>query len=196
MVTPEKAITMDLETSNKSNSNSSTDYNNTSIKMASFLPIKKRWNLWAHLPQDSDWSTKSYKQIYTFTTVEETIAITESLPDPLIKNCMLFIMQEGIIPMWEDPKNRHGGCFSYKVSNKNVCDVWRELTYMLVGESVSNNVLFVNAVTGITISPKKNFCIVKIWMTSCDHQNPGIVTTDINWLVSQGCLFKKHSPEF
>ena len=67
---------------------------------------------------------------------------------------------------------------------------------MLVGESVSNNMQFVNAVTGITISPKKNFCIVKIWMTNCEHQNPGIVTTDINWLVAQGCLFKKHSPEF
>lgn len=187
MVTPEKAITMNLETSNTTNIIS----NNTA-----FLPLKKRWNLWAHLPHDNDWSTKSYKQIYTFSTVEETVAITESLPDPLIKNCMLFIMQEGIIPMWEDVKNRHGGCFSYKVSNKNVCDVWRELTYMLVGESVSNNVSFVNAVTGITISPKKNFCIVKIWMTNCEHQNPGIVTTDINWLVSQGCLFKKHSPEF
>ena len=195
MVTPEKAITMDLETSNNSNSNSNTDTNNTTSKMESFLSLKKRWNLWAHLPQDSDWSTKSYKQIYTFTTVEETIAITESLPDPLIKNCMLFIMQEGIIPMWEDPKNRHGGCFSYKVSNKNVCDVWRELTYMLVGESVSNNVLFVNAVTGITISPKKNFCIVKIWLGNCKYQN-AVVINEVVGIAPHGCLFKKHTPEY
>ena len=186
MVTPEKTITMDSETSNDT-------ITTTSIP---FLPLSKKWNLWAHLPHDTDWSTSSYKKIYTFTTVEETIAITETLPDPLIKNCMLFIMQDGIVPMWEDPKNRNGGCFSYKVSNKNVCDVWRELTYVLVGESVSSNAQFVNCITGITISPKKNFCIVKIWMTNCDHQNPAIVTTDVNWIVSQGCLFKKHSPEF
>ena len=184
MVTPEKTITMDSETSNDT------------IANIPFLPTNKKWNLWAHLPHDTDWSTSSYKKIYTFTTVEETVAITETLPDPLIKNCMLFIMQDGIVPMWEDPKNRNGGCFSYKVSNKNVCDVWRELTYVLVGESVSSNANFVNCITGITISPKKNFCIVKIWMTNCEHQNPAVVTTEINWLVSQGCLFKKHSPEF
>jgi hypothetical protein len=109
---------------------------------------------------------------------------------------MLFIMKDGISPMWEDPKNRNGGCFSYKVSNKTVFEVWRDLTYVLIGETVSSNIPFVNSVTGITISPKKNFCIVKIWMTNCDHQNPQVVTGDVKNLSAQGCLFKKHTPEF
>ena len=158
--------------------------------------IKYKWNLWAHLPQDPDWSVKSYKKIYQYKNVEEVVAITESLPEGLIKNCMLFVMREGITPMWEDQKNRNGGCFSYKVSNKNVYEVWRDLTYVLVGESISNNITFVNSVTGITISPKKNFCIVKIWMTNCDHQNPQVVTSDVKYLLPQGCLFKKHTPEY
>ena len=161
-----------------------------------FHKLKYKWNLWAHLPQDPDWTVKSYKKIYQFKTVEEAIAITESLPADLVKNCMLFIMRDGVTPMWEDPKNRNGGCFSYKVSNKNVFEVWRDLTYVLIGESISTNNVFVNSVTGITISPKKNFCIVKIWMTNCDHQNPQIVTSDIRNLTPQGCLFKKHTPEF
>lgn len=158
--------------------------------------LKHRWNLWAHLPQDGDWSSKSYKKIFQFKSLEDTIAITESLPEGLVKNCMLFIMKDGITPMWEDPRNRNGGCFSYKVSNKHVYEVWRDLTYVLVGESISTNAVFVNSVTGITISPKKNFCIVKIWMTNCDHQNPQVVTSEIKNLVPQGCLFKKHTPEF
>jgi hypothetical protein len=161
-----------------------------------FHKLNNKWNLWAHLPQDSDWSTSSYKQIYQFNSVEETIAITKSLPEGLVKNCMLFIMKDKITPMWEDPKNRNGGCFSYKVSNKNVYEVWRDLTYVLVGETISTNVVFVNCVTGITISPKKNFCIVKIWMTNCEHQNPQVVTGDVRHLIAQGCLFKKHTPEF
>jgi len=172
-----------------------TDTNNF-YEQLRFHKLRTRWNLWAHLPQDPDWSVKSYKLVYQFNTVEETIAITESLPEGLIKNCMLFIMKDGIIPMWEDPRNRNGGCFSYKVSNKNVQDVWRDITYTLVGESISNNNAFINNVTGITISPKKNFCILKIWMTNCDHQNPQIVTNDIKNLSSHGCLFKKHTPEF
>jgi hypothetical protein len=161
-----------------------------------FHKLNSRWNLWAHIPSDSDWSKKSYKLIHKFTTLEETIAIIESLPEALIKNCMLFIMRDGILPMWEDSKNRNGGCFSYKVSNKIVCDVWKELSYVLVGETISNNNLFVNCVTGITISPKKNFCIIKIWMTNCENQNPVVVTSDVKGLVVQGCLFKKHTPEF
>ena len=169
---------------------------NTSSSISDFKRLKYKWNLWAHLPQDADWTLKSYKKIFQFKHVEETIAITESLPEGLVKNCMLFVMKDGISPMWEDPKNRNGGCFSYKVSNKNVYEVWRDLTFVLVGESISSNLPFVNSVTGITISPKKNFCIVKIWMTNCDHQNPQVVTSDVKNLIPQGCLFKKHTPEF
>ena len=30
---------------------------------------------------------------------------------------MLFLMRDGIQPIWEDEKNRNGGCFSYKINN-------------------------------------------------------------------------------
>lgn len=163
---------------------------------AQFHQLKNSWSLWGHLPHDPDWTSKSYKPIHSFTNVEETIAVIESLPENLVKNCMLFIMRKGIIPMWEDPKNRQGGCFSYKISNKNVAEVWKELSFVLVGDTISTNLLFVNSVTGITISPKKNFCIIKIWMTNCEHQNPRVVTSDVKNLIPEGCLFKKHTPEF
>ena len=73
--------------------------------------LKNKWTLWVHLPQDPDWSVKSYKKVYQFNNLEETIAITESLPEALVQNCMLFVMKDGITPMWEDIKNRNGGCF-------------------------------------------------------------------------------------
>jgi hypothetical protein len=165
-------------------------------KMEDFHCLTDRWTLWAHLPHDTDWSIDSYKKIYTFGTLEETIALTETVPDILVKNCMLFLMKDGIKPIWEDPKNRNGGCFSYKVSNKNVYDVWKELSYILVGDTISTKPSFVAGVTGITISPKKNFCVIKIWMTNCTNQNPAIVTSEIKGIVPQGCLFKKHVPEY
>jgi len=163
--------------------------------METFHKLSDNWTLWAHLPHNTDWTLKSYIPISTFTTVEETIAVTESLPPALVENCMLFMMRKGITPMWEDPKNRDGGCFSYKVINKNVYAAWKELTYSIVGGSVSGRAGFFDCVTGITISPKKNFCIIKIWMKNCDHQNPTVVNA-IKGLQSQGCLFKKHTPEF
>ena len=108
---------------------------------------------------------------------------------------MLFMMKKGINPTWEDPKNRDGGCFSYKVSNKNVAKTWSELTYRIVGGTISMKSDFVKCVTGITISPKKNFCIIKIWMTNCNYQDPKDVYP-IKFLQPQGCLFKKHTPEY
>jgi hypothetical protein len=158
--------------------------------------LSAKWTLWAHLPHNIDWSMKSYINIFTYTTAEEAIAVTETLPNILVENCMLFLMRDGIKPTWEDPKNRHGGCFSYKIPNKNVTKVWKELTYVVVGGTVSKQSGFVNNVTGITISPKKNFCIVKIWMADCSNQNPEVVTADLKGISHQGCLFKKHTPEY
>jgi hypothetical protein len=158
--------------------------------------LADKWTMWAHLPHDIDWSIDSYKKIYTIGSVEGAIAITETLPEVLVKNCMLFIMREGIKPIWEDPKNRNGGCFSYKIANKNVYEVWRDISFALVGGSISTQASFVSNVTGITISPKKNFCIIKIWMSTCTNQNPSIVTADVKGLTAQGCLFKKHAPEY
>ena len=98
-----------------------------------YHPLSDRWTLWAHLPHDTDWSIKSYIPISTFTTVEDTLAVTETLPSVMVENCMLFMMKEGIKPTWEDPRNRNGGCFSYKVTNKNVYKAWKDLTYVVVG---------------------------------------------------------------
>ena len=158
--------------------------------------LSDKWTLWAHLPHNTDWSIASYIKIFTYSTVEETIAVTETLPSILVENCMLFMMRDGIKPTWEDPKNRNGGCLSYKISNKTVAKVWKELSYVVVGGTVSKQSGYVNNVTGITISPKKNFCIIKIWMSDCSNQNPELVTTDLKGLSSQGCLFKKHTPEY
>jgi hypothetical protein len=108
---------------------------------------------------------------------------------------MLFVMRSGITPMWEDKRNRNGGCFSYKVLNKHVYDIWKMLFYALCGETLCKDVKYAHMLNGITISPKKNFCIVKIWLSDCKLQDPSQII-DIPNLSTQGCLFKKHAPEF
>ena len=150
-----------------------------------------KWVLWAHLPHDTNWSLKSYIKICKLESAEEIIALNNSLPDQLIKNCMLFLMRKGINPTWEDEKNCRGGCFSFKVINKNVYTVWNDCIKSLTGGSVSNNYKFYNSITGITISPKKSFCILKIWLSSLEHQNVKKINK-INNLPVHGCIFKKH----
>jgi hypothetical protein len=181
-----KTVTMN---SNKTNTISTSIMSSTCNTLH---PVKCGWMLWAHLPQDNNWGLDSYKRVSRFESIEETVAITETLPEPLVKNCMLFVMRDGIAPMWEDPRNRDGGNFSYKISNKIVAETWRDLSYMLVGETLSSNNDIANSVTGISISPKKNFCIIKIWFNNCKNQNPALITSEIPGITSQGVLFNKH----
>lgn len=190
-----KILPYTFNSSSNNNSNNSIT-SNAKTSSDSSHSLVDNWTLWAHLPHDTDWSVKSYKEVYTMTSVEDTIALCELLPEVLVVNCMLFVMRKGIIPVWEDPSNRNGGCFSYKISNKNVYQIWKDLTYCLVGGSLSSNKAFVENVTGITISPKKSFCIMKIWMSTCEFQSPDYVTLDIKGISQVGCLFKKHVPEY
>ena len=70
----------------------------------------------------------------------------------MIKNCMLFLMRNNIQPIWEDPKNRGGGCFSYKINNKIIISCWKNLSYVLLGETLTKPQLSAY-INGITISP-------------------------------------------
>jgi len=158
--------------------------------------LTHRWNYYYHLPNDKNWNLDSYKIIMAnISTVQQLIAMNESLTDNIIKNCMLFVMRAGITPMWEDPQNRQGGCFSYKVTNKTVISVWRRLTYLLCGYSLTTDPAHMDWVNGITISPKRGFCIIKIWMRNCNLQDPAVIV-NVEQLMRNGCLFKSHTPEF
>lgn len=156
-----------------------------------FNLLPEKWVLWAHLPHNIDWSLSSYIPIMTITYVEEMITLTHMLPETLITNCMLFLMRDGVQPMWEDVNNKQGGCFSYKIMNKQVPDLWKELSYCIAGNSLTQDIKFNQSIMGLSISPKKSFCILKVWMNSCSHQDPTKITSIKN-LKHNGCIFKKH----
>jgi len=158
--------------------------------------LNDKWNLYYHLPDDKNWDVSSYTTILgDIQFAEEVLAINKMIPEPVIMRCMLFLMRKGIAPMWEDPKNRTGGCFSYRILNKQVADVWRTLMLLTCGETLTTNQSLSKHINGITISPKKNFCIVKIWLDTTAYQDPTFIKQITN-LPVQGCLFKKHEPEF
>ena len=101
--------------------------------------LNDTWVLWGHLPHNTDWSLDSYINIATIKTVGQVVAINKSIPEKMIKNCMLFLMREGINPTWEDEKNINGGCFSFKIINKDVPSIWRQMVYLICGETISNS---------------------------------------------------------
>jgi translation initiation factor 4E len=149
--------------------------------------LSEKWVLWAHLPQETNWNMESYLSVMTITYVEEMLSLIHTLPEKLITDCMFFLMKENITPTWEDAHNKHGGCFSYKI-NHHIQQTWRDVSYSLIGNTLSADASFQKDITGISISPKKNFCILKVWMGSCVHRDPSKITL----IKPEGCIFKKH----
>ena len=150
--------------------------------------INDTWTLYAHLPHVTDWSLSSYTKVMTINSIEEIIELYDLLSPKLISSCMLFLMKNDIKPLWEDPANKSGGSFSYKVNNQFVPQIWKDLSYLVVGSTLMDNYKTVN---GITISPKKNFCIIKIWLETCSFTDLPLITYPTN-LHATGCIFKKH----
>ena len=126
--------------------------------------LNNTWTLWLHLPHDVDWSISSYKKVVTFDTLEDSIRLIENIDKELVEKCMLFIMKDNVKPIWEDPDNSKGGCLSYKINVDYVYEVWKKLNYYLIGGSLLDNNDIINNINGISISPKKNFCIIKFWV--------------------------------
>ena len=172
-------------------SESETSMPNTTSKYHTLNDI---WSLWAHMPHDTDWGIKSYKKIIDIDSIEVAEEINKKIPDTMIKNCMVFCMRQNIHPTWEDENNRNGGSFSFKISNTDIYKVWNELILTVISEILIKDELLNKSVNGITVSPKKNFCILKIWMKSTDIQNLKVFNLP-STIDTKSTIFKKHIPE-
>ena len=157
--------------------------------------LSDKWVLFAHLPHDTNWSLKSYKKLQTFKTVEDVLDVYNVLPEALVKNCMLFLMKEGIGPNWEDKHNKNGGSFSFKIGTEKIPRIWKEMSFLLMGSTLSKDEDLLRHINGITISPKKSFHILKIWLKDCSYQNPNAIV-DIEGINKKGCLFRRHNVKY
>jgi len=160
--------------------------------MTYFTNLRNKWTLYLHLHDNNDWRIESYIKIHEFDNVEQAILLNDEINYDVIKKTMIFVMKDRINPMWEDENNINGGCFSFKIANKDVEKVWKEVYYRLIGNSLTNQNCFYEKINGITLSPKKKFCILKVWMKDCTLDTPNIFVK-INNMKCDGCIFKKHN---
>ena len=131
--------------------------------------LNNKWSLYYHLINNNDWSIHSYQKLIEFDNLEQTIENYKYIDEDILKKTMLFLMRENINPIWEDENNINGACYSFKIQNKNITNVWKNISCSLVSE----NLLFENTdkINGISVSPKKFFCILKIWIKDTTLSN-------------------------
>jgi len=123
------------------------------------------WSLYFHDPYDMNWETSNYKFITTISSIEDFIEVYKIFQD-LWGRGMFFIMREHITPRWEDENNKNGGNFSFKINKSEMLDKLFEITSLMLGETLGKNDVISNNINGISISPKKNYHIIRIWIKS------------------------------
>ncbi len=96
-------------------------------------------------------------------------------------------MRDEIRPIWEDNNNINGGCWSFKVVKKDIYQSWIDLSISLIGETLSSLPLLIN---GISISPKKGFCIIKIWNKDSTQCETSLLKSDLTGLNLQESIYK------
>jgi len=129
-------------------------------------PLNSEWNLWYHSIKDTRWTKESYKQIYTLRNLFDYKIMEELFQKNYLQNCMLFLMRNDIYPLWEDPENIEGCCVSFKIPSKDLVQTWNKSILKIICEEIHKNKDNYNELNGISISPKKEFNILKLWVRS------------------------------
>ena len=145
--------------------------------------LDNNYTLWMHMLYDNDWSINSYKKIYNFNTIEKAACLIENLNSEIIEKTMIFLMKNDIKPIWEVEENKRGGCFSYKITTCYIYELWKKMSYMLIGNSMIDDDIIVKNINGISISPKKNYCIFKIWINDVANFKESSIYDFINYSI-------------
>jgi hypothetical protein len=135
------------------------------------------WVLWYHDPDNKDYSLSSYIMIADITTPEQFWSIVDNIPKEAWECGMFFMMKKGFPPLWECDENKNGGAWSKKIDASQAQTSFIDLMV----HCCSNELLVKNQETlvGISISPKGQFHIIKIWNLSTkvsdkSNLNPGL----------------------
>lgn len=166
-----------------------------------FHKIQNPWIVWYHNPSDTDWSRNSYKDIIEITSIEDYCVLKNSWNSclPNVSEGMFFLMRklengDTIYPQWEDPYNIKGGYWSFKIPKKNCEDIWFSLMKHILGECLLDNGIEYSLINGISISPKKNFSIVKLWLKeSTKYPINTLLDSKVTFLNIKESIYADHS---
>ena len=138
---------------------------------AECLTFNSKWTLWHHSVQEKNWELTSYNKLIC---IENTSEFWNTIEHINLETSMLFLMRENILPLWESPDNISGGSWSFMIENNNAGDIltpnkavelFKDFAIGMVGENlIETNTPETNLlVNGISITPKTNSYIIKIW---------------------------------
>ena len=152
------------------------------------------WTLYFHEPEDKSWTLESYKRIATTNSWEGLGMLMRELGTHRVTNGMLFAMRGDTSPLWENKANIRGGSYCLKVSRRVAVDVYQR--YLAAAALDAASVDAENAIVGVTMSPKKGFCIIKLWnANSKAFHSPGDIALLHEDVRPEEILYRPHTDQ-
>ena len=154
--------------------------------------LNDNWKLWFHSIDDNNWNNESYKLLYEINNLYDIKFLKDNILQNYLQNAMFFIMKENIFPTWEDPDNREGSCISFKIPASKLYSEWNNfmekvLTYDILKDEVKKE-----EINGISISPKKEFNIIKLWLKNDGQNYTDYIKEYPFYITKNKAIIKKH----
>lgn len=151
----------------------------------------KMWTLWYHDPNDNDYALKSYTNVYTIKDATEFWNVVDGIPKEVWETGMFFFMKTGIPPLWDSPENTKGGAWSKKVDAVDTHTVFVDCMVHCMANSFlkSNN----DCIAGVTLSPKGNFHIIKVWNTTTAVSDRRLFSPSLRMKMGDDIAYKAHN---
>ena len=154
--------------------------------------LNTNWCLWYHSINDTNWNKNSYQNLYTIKNLYDLKSLNDSIEKIHLQNGMFFLMRENIFPTWEDPDNREGCCISFKISGKILKEQWNLIMNNVLIEDILKDKSNSEYLNGISISPKKEFNIIKLWLRKNDENYTDHLKEYEPYFTKDKSLIKKH----
>lgn len=152
--------------------------------------LNTKWTLWFHSINEKDWSIKSYQKILEINNLFDLNILINTVESNHLQNGMFFVMKDDILPIWEYPDNREGYSLSYKIPGSFLKDNWNLILLKMFNEDIFNNEDKSNLVNGLSISPKKEFNIIKIWFAKDVDRND--IFEKRPYFIKEKSIYKKN----
>ena len=154
--------------------------------------LETTWILWSHKLDNTSWDNKSYKKIFEINNLYDYKLINDIITINNLQNSMFFLMRKNIFPTWEDPDNREGCCISFKISGGILKEQWDFIMNNVLIEDILKDKSNSEYLNGISISPKKEFNIVKLWLRKNDENYTDHLKEYEPYFTKEKSLIKKH----
>jgi len=131
------------------------------------LGISDKWVIWIHSVDVDDWSINGYTKLpYTIDSIESFWRVMNNLDKFGVELNNIYIMKEGVQPIWESPENRKGGQCSFRSDIGTSMKLLENLFVRILSGTLTKDNHY-NTINGISISPKINnkysWGIVRVW---------------------------------